>query len=148
MKEQEIMLKSYRKEIEVLVLEMEIPQYDLDDERAKFFPRYEDVLLKLFNNKRDNNEILKIQNYYGSNAICIHINLTEYIKGNGKTKEENIEFLKNWFRGGLDISLDKIDVRFYKGYIYTIPEYENNISGFDRETNEWTPRYLEWEDFQ
>ena len=50
MKEQEVMLKSYRKEIEVLSLTIDIPQYE--GEKKTWYPTYEDVLLKLFNNKR------------------------------------------------------------------------------------------------
>lgn len=149
MKEQEVMLKSYRREIEVLSLEMDVPQYEPDDERGKFLPKYEDVLLKLFNNKREDRSILKIENYYGSNAITIHIDLTYYLENcvdYGTTREEAIDHLKNWYRGNLDISLDDIDTRIYKGHVYAIPEYENHITSFNRETEEYEPNYVEWED--
>jgi len=126
-KEQEVMLKSYRKEIEVLSLTMDVPYYEPNDERGKWFPKYEDVLLKLFNNKRENDEILEINNYYGNNEITIRINLTQYLEDSYDTsKEEAIEHLKEWFIGGCDVSKDKIKQYIRKGYVYVIPEYEMN----------------------
>ena len=102
MKEQETMLKSYRREIEVISLTIDIPQYE--GEKRNWFPKYEDVLLRLFNNKRENKELLKIINYYGSSKITIHVNLTDYLEGSESSREETIEHLKNWLIGGLDVS--------------------------------------------
>lgn len=142
MKEQEIMLKSYRKEIEVLSLTMDVPYHD--GEKRTWYPTYEEVLLKLFNNKRENKELLKIINYYDSNEITIHINLTDYVEDGYSTKEEAIEHLKTWFASGLDIKFDDIKEYYYKGYIYTIPEYNNNITTF--ENDKLVQNYIEWED--
>lgn len=145
MKEQLTTLKSYRKEIEVLSLTLDVPQYEYNDERRNWFPKYEDVLLKVFNNKRENKEILKIMNYYGSNEITIHINLTDYMN-DSENREEVIEHLKDWFKSGCDVSNDKIDTYIYKGYVYTIPEYENNIKTFDTNNDALIQNYIEWED--
>ena len=58
MKEQTIMLKSYRKEIEVLALEVEVPTRD---EQDKHLYSYEDLLLKLFKMKLKNLILLNKQ---------------------------------------------------------------------------------------
>lgn len=146
MKEETIMLKSYRKEIEVLSMEVEVPTYD-DERRNKYFYSYEDLLLKLFNNKRDDKDILKIENYYGNNYIRVLINLTSYIEHNN-SREESIEHLKRWFTSGLDVADDDIEVEFIKGYIYTISEYENKIETYRKNGDnfEVIQNYIEWED--
>lgn len=145
MKEQLTTLKSYRKEIEVLSLTLDVPAYEYNDERRNWFPKYEDVLLKVFNNKRENKEILKIMNYYDSNAITIHINLTDY-ESEDSNREEVIEHLKDWFKSGCDVSNDKIDARIYKGYVYEISEYDNEIQTWDDEHDALIQNYIEWED--
>ena len=144
MKEQMVMLKSYRKEIEVLAMEVEVPTRDVQD---KYFYSYEDLLLKLFNNKRDDKDILKIENYYGNNYIRVLINLTSYIEHNN-SREESIEHLKRWFTSGLDVSDDDIEIDFIKGYIYTIPEWENKIETYRKNGDnfEVIQNYIEWED--
>lgn len=126
MEEKEVMLKAYKREIEVLKLTMDVPSYDYNDERRKIFPRYEDVLLKLFNNKRENKEILAIRNYYDSNKITIEVNLTDYM--GESDRKETIEHLKTWFSSGLDVSNDMIEEYYCKGHIYTIPEYTNKLA--------------------
>lgn len=146
MKEQETILKSYRKEIEVLSLTLDVPQYSYDDERRNFFPTYEDILLMTFNNKRENKEILKIINYWGSNAITIHVNLTDYLDDSYSTREECIEHLKDWFKGNCDIDNDKIETYIYKGYVYTIPEYGNNIKTFDFDNDKLIQNYIVFEE--
>ncbi len=144
MKEQMIMLKSYRKEIEVLAMEVEVPTRDAQD---KHLYSYEDLLLKLFNNKRDDKDILKIENYYGNNYIRVLINLTSYMEHNN-SREESIEHLKRWFTSGLDVADEDIEVEFIKGYVYTISEYENKIKTYEKENDEWKTirNYLVWED--
>lgn len=116
--EKEVMLKSYRKEIELLVLKVEIPD----------IKEYEDTLLRLFNNKREDRCILNIQNWYGSNDIAIYINLTEY--DDGDNRQKSIEHLKQWFIGRLDIAEEKIEVEIGKAFIYEIPDYLNDFEWF------------------
>lgn len=121
--EQEIMLKSYRKEIEILELTMEVPVYE--GERAKYFPKYEDILLKFFNNKREDKDILEIRNYYGSNEITLVVDLTGYTENSyWESKEDSIEYLKEWFKCGLDIADEDVKTYITKGYRYSIPEYD------------------------
>ena len=147
MKEQIVMLKSYRKEIEVLSLEVEVPTYDYDDERRNYFYRYEDLLLKLFNNKRDDRDILKIENYSGSNYIKVYINLTSYTEHNS-SREECIEHLKRWFTSNMDIADEDIEVEITKGYIYEVPSWENKIQWYESKDKDLRPihNYIEWED--
>ena len=146
MKEQETMLKSYRKEIEVLSLTVDIPQYAIDDEKRNWFPKYEDVLLKVFNNKRENKDILKIINYYGSNKLTVHINLTLYLEDSYSSKEECIEHLKDWLTSGLDVSNDMVEQNIYKGYVYSINDYENNMKCWDKEKDMPIENYVELQD--
>lgn len=127
MEEQGITLCAYKQEVEILTLQMDVPVYE--GERASWFPKYEDVLLKLFNNKRENKEILEIRNYYGSNAISMTVNLTEYMEGSSDTKEECIEHLVEWFKCGLDIKDEDVKQYLRTGTIYTIPEWENKMEG-------------------
>ena len=124
MREQEVMLKSYRKEIEVITLTMDVPYYEPNDERRNWFPKYEDVLLKLFNNKRENDEILEIRNYYDSNKISIDVNLTDYLVGSESPREETIEHLVDWFKCGCDVASKDIQQYIHKGYVYEVPDYE------------------------
>ena len=144
MKEQSIILKTYRKEIEVLVLTMEVPTYEPDDEKHRYHPRYEEVLLKLFNNKRENNDILDIKNWYGSNEISIVINLTHYLEDSYNDRQECIEHLIQWFKSGCDISDEDVSLEYGKAYIYEIPTYQNKIESF--EGDKYVRHYLEWED--
>ena len=125
--EKEVMLKAYEEEIEVLRLTMEVPNYEYGDERRTMFPRYEDVLLRLFNNKRENKEILAIRNYWGSDKITIEINLTDYLE-HSQDRKETIEHLKTWFSSGLDVSNEQIEEYYLTGHIFRIPEYENKLA--------------------
>ena len=140
MKEQEITLKAYKEEVEILTMTLEVPSYELDDERRNWFPKYEDVLLKLFNNKREDKDILEIRNYYGSNKITIVINLTSYI-GNGD-REESIEHLLVWFKGGLDVADKDVQMTYGKANVYKVNVWENEkvvpYVGYEN--------YIEWED--
>ena len=144
MKEQTIMLKSYRKEIEVLSMEMDVP---VREEKDKYFYSYEDLLLKLFNNKRDERDILKIENYAGSNAIRVLINLTSYMD-HYSSKESCIKYLKDWFRSNIDIAEEDVKTEIIKGFIYTIPQWENNIETLEGEGEDLRiiHNYIEWED--
>lgn len=144
MKEQTIMLKSYRKEIEVLSMEMDVP---VREEKDKYFYSYEDLLLKLFNNKRDERDILKIENYAGSNVIRVLINLTSYMD-HYSSKESCIKYLKDWFRANIDIAEEDIKTEIIKGFIYTISQWENNIETLEGEGEDLRiiHNYIEWED--
>lgn len=144
MKEQEILLKSYRKEIEVLVLTMEVPTYDYNDERRQWFPKYEDVLLKFFNNMRDDRSILRIENYYDSNEITLIVNLTRYLEESYSNREECIKHLKEWFKSGCDIADEDVKVEIGKAYLYEVPEYRNKIVSFENET--YIRNFIDWED--
>lgn len=116
MKNKETLLKAHKEKIEVLSLTMEVP-----------VERYSETLLKLFNNKRENKEILKLINYYDSNAITIHINLTSYLEDSFSSRDESIEHLKEWFIGSLPIDINSLKEYYYIGYIYYVNEYENNF---------------------
>ena len=122
--EKEIMLKSYRKEIEAISLTMDVPYYEPNDERGKWFPKYEQVLLKLFNNKREHKDILEIRNYYGSDKITMVVNLTDYLNGSESSREETIEHLVQWFKCGCDVADDQVKQYIHKAYIYEVPEYK------------------------
>lgn len=116
MEVKETLLKAYKEKVEVLSLTMEVP-----------YERYADTLLRLFNNKRENKEILKLINYYDSNVITMHINLNEYINSSYSSREECIKHLKEWFISGLDIDINKVKEHYYVGYIYYVNEYDNNF---------------------
>lgn len=116
MEVKETLLKAYKEKVEVLSLTMEVP-----------YERYADTLLRLFNNKRENKEILKLINYYDSNVITMHINLNEYINSSYSSREECIKHLKEWFISGLDIDINKVKEHYYAGYIYYVNEYDNNF---------------------
>ena len=136
------MLKSYRKEIEVLMLTIDVPYYEDVETRISFYT-YEDVLLRLFNNKRENEDILEIRNYYGNNKITICVNLTSYLSECYSEREEAIDYLKTWLTNGLDVSNDMVEQKIRKGYIYSIPDYENNIR--DLVNDELIENYVELE---
>lgn len=133
--EKEIKLKAYRSEIEVLHLTLDVPS---NKGKEDFLYSYEDVLLKVFNNKRENKDILEINNYFGSNEITIVINLTHYMEDNHSSKEEAIEHLKDWFSAGLDVSNDQIEEYLDHGYLYSVPTYLNDVDGISN--------YIDWED--
>ena len=129
MKEQEVMLKSYRREIEVLILTLEVPYYQ-DTETRQHFLTYEEVLTRLFNNKREEQEVLEIRNYYDNNKITVCINLTDYMDHgyyDENKRKECIEHIKSWLTSGIDVSGDMVEQEVRKGYIYSIPDYMNNI---------------------
>lgn len=137
MENKETLLRAYKEKIEVLSLSMEVP-----------VEKYADALLKYFNNMREEKSILKIQNYYGSNKITLHINLTNYLKSDSEDERaESIEHLKDWFRGDLDISTKDIEVEFYEGYVFYINEFDNekNIQSF--KDDKWIMNYLILEDY-
>lgn len=122
MKEQEKMLKSCRKEIEVLHLRVSIP--DIED--------YKNVLLRLFNNKREDKDILDITNFYQNNDIEVSIDLTSYMNEMNKTKEEVIEHLKHWVVSGLDMLSDNVKVEINKAYVYDVYD---QFEWFDKDDN-------------
>ena len=133
MEVKETLLKAHKEKVEVLSLTMEVP-----------YEKYSDTMLKLFNNKRENEEILKLINYYDSNAITIHINLTKYLEGNYSSREECINHIKQWFIGGLDIDVNSLEEYNYIGYIYYVNEYENHFK-FE-EDDKFINNYLILED--
>ena len=128
MKEQEVKLISYRREAEILTLTMDVPYYD-DPSKRSICGTYESTLLKLFNNKRDNKEILEIRNYYGSNKITLIIDFTRYMSDSNEDKDTSIEHLKNWFAGNHDIKNEDIETSLDIGYIYEVDELDNNMEG-------------------
>lgn len=109
----ETKINAWEETIEVLTLRMDVP-----------IEKYDDKLVRLFNNKRENDEILEIINYYDSNEITVDINLTKYLEDGHSSKEEAIKHLKEWFRGDLDIKLDSIDEQLHEGHLYTVMEYQ------------------------
>lgn len=113
----ETKINVWEEKIEVLTLRMDVP-----------IEKYDDKLVRLFNNKRENDEILELYNYYDSNEIAIYINLTKYLKegNNNGSKEDAIKHLKEWFRGDLDISLDSIQETLEEGHLYTVMDYTLN----------------------
>lgn len=143
MREQEIRLKAYRKEIEVLTLQMDVPYYE-DESKRMICGTYENTLLRLFNNKRENKEILEIRNYYDSDVITIKINFTEYMDKDENNRKEEIEHLKSWFAGNHDIKNEDIKAYVNKGYIYEVDTYENNIPYYDNKTDESIDTFIEW----
>lgn len=128
MNEQEVKLKSYRREAEILTLTMDVPYYDDPDKRS-ICGTYESTLLKLFNNKRENKEILEIRNYYGNNKITLVIDFTAYMSDSNEDKDASIEHLKNWFAGNHDIKNEDIDASLDTGYIYEVDELDNDMEG-------------------
>ena len=141
--ENETRLKAYKEEIEVITLSIVVPEYE--GERRNYFYKYEDVLLKLFNNKREDKDILEIENYYGSNKITIRVNLTRYLEDSYKERDEAIEHLKTWLTSGLDLSNEQVETSFNKGYIYEVDSYDNKIDDFDK-NDDRIYNYLEWVD--
>ena len=138
MNEKQVMLKAYRKEVEILTLEMDVPYYE-DLEKRMMCGTYEDTFLKVHNNMREDDTILEVNNYYGSNVIELKINFTKYMEesvSSTTTKEEAVEHLKNWFAGNHDIKNEDIKARFNKGYIYEVDEWENGFESFDKEKDE------------
>lgn len=129
-------LISYKEEIKVLSLTMNVPKYE--GERKSWFPTYAETLLRLFNNKRENKEILEIVNYYNSNKITMRVNLTAY----GDT-EQDIEHLKEWFKGSHDISNDEIECTTYKGYIYSVDTFDSNIQ-YEDQNGDYIMNFIEW----
>lgn len=109
----ETKINAWEETIEVLTLRMNVP-----------IEKYDDKLVRLFNIKRENDEILEIINYYGSNDIRVDINLTKYMEDSHGSKEDAINHLKEWFRGDLDITLDSINELLQEGHLYTIMEYD------------------------
>lgn len=140
--EKELYLKAYRSEIEVVSLTIDVPEYE--GEKRTWYYRYEDVLLKLFNNKREDKDILEIINYYGSNKITIEVNLTHYLEDGYRNdnREEAIEHLKTWLTSNLDISNEQVETNFYKGYIYEVGEYDNKIPYVENDKSVRT--YIRW----
>lgn len=136
--EKETRLKAYKEEINILELTIDIPYFDNLEDRL-IYGTYENTLLKLFNNKRENkDEILEIRNYYGSNKITMVINLDAYRQGSYNSEEEDIEHLKRFMIGSFDMKSEDIKEYKHKGYLYTINDYENGIDIDDYVVvNEW-----------
>ena len=130
MEDKQINLKSYRKDIEVLELTIDIPYYE-DVEKRFIYGTYESTLLRLFNNKRENEEILDIRNYYDSNKITLVVNLTAYMEDNRDSKEECIKHLKNWLIGNFDIATSDVKEYIHEGHIFEVYEHENGIDSLD-----------------
>ena len=139
--EQEIRLKAYKQQIRVLSLTIDIPTYANDDKRKNYFYSYEDVLTKLFNNKREDKDILQIQNYYDDNRITIRINFTSYMENSGEDEDDVINHLKRWLSSNVDVSNDDIETDINEGYIYTIEAYDNNIIMFKKNNNDFERVY-------
>lgn len=133
--EEEVRLKAYKSKVKVLYLTIDVPN---NDDKKDFLYSYEQVLLKLFNNKRENKEILDLHNYYGGNEITIAINLTAYMEDNHDSEKDAIEHLKTWLTSGLDVSNEQVEEYLDEGYIYKVTTYENKIEGISN--------YIDWED--
>lgn len=94
---------------------------------------YCEVLTCLFNNKRDEKDILEIYNYYGSNKISIVVNLTDYAESNyyddeQEAKEDAIAHMKRWINNFMkDNDENNIEVYENKACIYYIDEYSSNL---------------------
>lgn len=134
-----VTLKSYRREINIIELTIDIPYFDNLEDRL-IYGTYENTLLKLFNNARDNkDDILEIRNYYGSNKITMVINLDAYREGSYNTEEEDIEHLKRFMIGSFDMKSEDVKEYRYKGNIYEIDRYDNKIDSCNDYVvvNEW-----------
>lgn len=134
-----VTLKSYRREINIIELTIDIPYFDNLEDRL-MYGTYENTLLKLFNNARDNkDDILEIRNYYGSNKITMVINLDAYREGSHNTEEEDIEHLKRFMIGNFDMKSEDVKEYRYKGNIYEIDRYDNKIDSCNDYVvvNEW-----------
>ena len=114
---------------------MDVPYYE-DAEKRMMCGTYEDTFLKVHNNMREDDTILEINNYYGSNVIEIKIDFTNYMKSSPSTRDEAVDHLKNWFAGMHDINREDIKARFNKGYIYEVDEFENKFEYYDRSKDE------------
>lgn len=129
----DVRLTCCRADVEVLVLRINIPS--IED--------YKTTLLRLFNNKREDKDILEIQNFYCNNDIEISIDLTAYMNDTHKTKEEVIKHLTWWLIGNMDMKAEDVKVEVSKGRVYSM--YEDEFTYFD-ENNDFIRNYVrsEW----
>ena len=122
-----VTLKSYRKEINILELTIDVPYYE-DIDKRNMYGTYASTLLKFFNNKRENkNDILEIRNYYDNSKITLIINLDAYRQDSYNTEEEDIEHLKRFMIGNFDMKTEDIEEYRYKGNLYDINYLDNDI---------------------
>ena len=116
-------LVSYRKVVDTVRLTLNVPDNK----------EYYEVLTALFNNKRENKEILEVYNYYGNNKITLVVNLTDYAEDNyhetvEEAKEEAIKHLKRWVNCFMrDNDENNIEVYQSKASIYYIDEYSSKL---------------------
>jgi hypothetical protein len=106
------------------------------------FPRIEDyknVLLKMFNNMREDKDLLEINNYYCNNNIEIVIDLMSYMEDVHQSKEEVVNHLKEWMVSGIDINPNDVKVEFEKARVYE--PYEDEFQYFD-ENDEFIGNYI------
>lgn len=139
MKNDCLYLKSYRKEITILELTIDVPYYD-DVKKRFMYGTYEETLLRLFNNKREHkDDILEIRNYYGSNKITMIVNLTYYLEDRKCDEKEAIKYLKRFMIDRFDLTDEDVKEYKHKGYIYEIYENENNLDVLNDYiiVNEW-----------
>ena len=123
-------LNAFVDDIDILSLTIDIPYYEKLEDRC-MYGTYESTLLRVFNNKREHREdILEIINYYGSNELKVVFNFTHYREDSYNTEEEDIKHLKRWLIGNFDLSEDAVKEERFKGRLYTINEYNNNIDTF------------------
>lgn len=121
-------LVSYRKVVDVVRLTISPTNEE-----------YCEVLTKLFNNQREEKEILEVYNYYDNNQITIVVNLTDYAR-DFETKEEAIAHIKRWLNSFMrDNDEDNISVYETKASIYYIDEYSSKL---EREVDgQWLTNY-------
>lgn len=106
---------------------------------------YCEVLTALFNNQREEKEILEVYNNYCNNNITIVVNLTDYAEDNyhesiEEARDEAIAHLKRWLNNFMrDNDEDNIIVYQTKASIYYIDEYSSKL---EKEIDgEWLTNY-------
>lgn len=88
---------------------------------------YCEVLTALFNNKREEKEIIDLYNCYANNYITMVVNITEY-KEAYDSKQDAIVHIKNWLNHFMrDNDINNIKVYEHKGAIYHIDEYGSKV---------------------
>lgn len=122
-------LISYREEVDLVDFKIN----PTDDE-------YCEVLTCLFNNKREEKEIIDLYNCYGNNYITIVVNITEYMK-DFEDKQDAISHIKSWLNNFMkDNDINNIDVYEHKGAIYHIDEYGSKVP-YENEQGEFIRNY-------
>ena len=133
MEEQKTLI-SYRKVVDVVRFTIK----PTDEE-------YCEVLTCLFNNKRDQKEILEVYNYYGSNKISVVVNLTDYTTYNyydddKEAEADAIAHIKRWLNMFMrDNDENNIEVYRSKASIYYIDEYSSKL--VNQIEGEWITNY-------